>query len=151
MNEDRTPDEVPATGHSSKPVSQDDKRSFSELVKLAEEISLNISNLQRRQIFATIALMAAFAAVIGAAVYIFASGPEKSLIDSSGVIIFAVIIAGAISVYLPTALFQGRITKEEKALQETVTLVHEVFESMQASLSPLELAQNKIRLARLGI
>ena len=136
------------------PFSERDRKAFGELIDLAERVQAERDSL-RRQIYYLIGFVVflAIVAVFTTFAIFEVTSVDRLLNTASGpsAIVVAVIeigvsyAAGATIYYL----FAGRLRRESRALQEVMDIVHELHEGLKEELSPLEIAEIRIRLSRL--
>lgn len=132
------------------PFAERDRKAFGELVDLAERVQTERDSL-RRQIYLSIGGVA-FLAITAVSVLftVFEVTSIEGILSTSSGLLAAITIgasyfAGMI-VYVQSA---SRLRRESKAFQEVMDIVHEVHEGLKEELSPLELAEIRIRLSRL--
>ncbi|MEO0701876.1 MAG: hypothetical protein AAFY80_07045 [Pseudomonadota bacterium] len=134
-----------------------DRKAFSELVSLAEKVQTQRDVLRRQMQFslgAGLFIMLAAMAVFTTLVFD-RSAPSDATI--SGFLLTtpagAMTIVFAVASYVGTTLvfmqMSRRLRRENRAFAEVMNVVHEVFEGLKEELSPLELAETRIRLSRL--
>ena len=127
-----------------------DRKAFGELIDLAERVQAERDNL-RRQIYFSIGGVSFLAiAAVSALVTIFELSSLDRFLNTAGGLLAVITIgasyAAGAAIYFHSA---SRLRRESKAFREVMDIVHELHESLKEELSPLELAELRIRLSRL--
>lgn len=133
-----------------------DHKAFTSLLDLAEEVHARRESL-RKQFFVgagagVMAIVASGAAIAGYSriTYIGENLSFFELFSSPLSMVFLTVIVFA---YLLISLlyyqFRRQMRRETRALEEVMSVIHEVLQSSEVEMSPLEIAQVKIRLSRM--
>lgn len=133
-----------------------DHRAFSALLNLAEEVHERRVNLRKQfllgagagvsAILAAAAAIAGYSRVIDAGEYL--TFRELFTLPLS-MVLSTVILFAYFVIALLHSQYRRQMKRETRALHEVMSVVHEVLQSSELSMSPLEKAQVKIRLSRM--
>ena len=133
-----------------------DLKAFSKLVNLAEEVQACRERIRRRLFFAmSVCGGLIFVAAIAMVNYVDSIDPREY--SSTMEFLSAPLVVGFFSVILALYFafiwlfheYRRQTTREARALSTIMSVVHEVLQSSEMHMSPLEIAQVKIRLSRL--
>lgn len=155
MSEEKTIYAKAVTARSEVEVERDHK-AFSALLDLAEEVHVRREDLRKQFLLGAgagvSAILAASAAIAG---YV-------RTIDTGEYLTFREVLTSPLSMVLSTVIlfayfviillysrYRRQMKRETRALHEVMSVVHEVLQSSELSMSPLEKAQVKIRLSRM--
>lgn len=134
-----------------------DLKAFTGLLDLAEEVHARRENI-RKQFF--LAMGGGAAGILGAAA---AMASFSRVIDFDGeylsapefftsplaLVLSTVIIVAYVGVMFLYIQYRKQMRRETRALEEVMSVIHEVLQSSEMHMSPLEIAQVKIRLSRM--
>lgn len=133
-----------------------DLKAFSGLLDLAEEVHARRENI-RKHLF--LAMGAGFATILGAAASmasfarIIDSGEYLSTREFFSSPLTLVFLSVIIMAYFATSFlylqYRRQMRRETRALEEVMSVIHEVLQSSEMQMSPLEIAQVRIRLSRM--
>lgn len=127
-----------------------DRKAFSELIFLAEKVQAQRDALRRQlqMIIGGSGFIVVSTMAVISTVYDFSS-PSFFLSTPAGVLGAFIIIAAYVGAMYAYMQMSRRLRRENRAFDEVMSVVHEVFEGLKGELSPLELAETRIRLSRL--
>lgn len=127
-----------------------DLKAFTGLLDLAEEV-YSRREVIRRQAFVSIGSSLAAILVTGAAIASFMSNMSAGEFQNSPlfIVLASVIFAAYAGGIFLFSQARKQLRRETKAFEEVMSVVHEVLETSKAHMSPLEIAQIKIRLSRI--
>ena len=134
-----------------------DLEAFSDLLKLAEEVHACRESIRRQNFLAMSVSFAIIYGAVGAmaifAYYIYA-GDYQSVRDFWSTpmvlyLLFAILLLAYFGFAFLFIRYQKQMKRETQVLKNVMSVVHEVLQSSEKNMSPLEIAQVMIRLSRL--
>lgn len=133
-----------------------DHRAFSALLDLAEEVHERREKIRKQfllgvgaglsAILAASAAIAGYSRIINEGEYL---SFQELLTSPLSMVLSTVIVFAYFVIVLLYSQYRRQMTRETRALHEVMSVVHEVLQSSEVSMSPLEIAQVKIRLSRM--
>lgn len=134
-----------------------DRKAFADLVTLAEKVQAQRDVLRRQMqvslgggAFIFLAAMSIILTVsIGRYPLGGASMLDFLLTSPAGIMAMLFALAAYVGTTFVYMQMSRRLRRENRAFEEVMSVVHEVFEGLKSDLSPLELAETRIRLSRL--
>lgn len=133
-----------------------DSKAFNSLLDLAENVHAHRESLRKQFFLAAAAgaggILASAAAIASSSLFI-SSGeylsfnevlrsPLNLVFLSVGIVSYVVVTFGYIQ-------YKRQMRRENRALHEVMSIIHEVLQSSEVNMSPLEIAEIKIRLSRM--
>ena len=127
-----------------------DRKAFGELIDLAERVQAERDSL-RRQMYFSIGGFAFLTIAAGSLLFtIFDITSIDRPLSTAGGLLAAITTVGSYAagsaMYI---LLARRLKRESKAFREVMDIVHELYGGLRKNLSPLELAEIRVRLSRL--
>ena len=129
-----------------------DRKAFSELLSLAEKVQSEKDSLQRQMYFSIGAGLFTMLTIFSVlASFLDITNLDRLFSSPAGALSVSVLASAYVAFNYFFIQYSRRLRRERKAFEEVMNLVHEVFNGAKDEMSPLEVAEVKIRLSRLDI